>query len=260
MLEYVVAPITHRSRIHLLAAREAPAVVILQRKRAKLFHVITVDTETHAINEGSWFRGRLREMKCDVSFDGEFMVYLALGSSGDAWSGLCRLPWLKTLAESENPGSNWGGGYFPDRKVLITNGWSEEKVSPAADMPFTLTPGPLTYFASEDRGILYKKFERDGFARLGDDGWGKRPSLHHPELKVRYLGHGAGEKFAFSLDAYPDVVEGANWVTWDSGGNLWVARPGVVEQFTLKDMQRGAPSFSLDVDRFEPPSKPVEES
>lgn len=46
-------------RIHLLAAREAPVVVILQRKRNKLFHVITLDTETDAINEGSWFRGML---------------------------------------------------------------------------------------------------------------------------------------------------------------------------------------------------------
>jgi hypothetical protein len=33
----------------------------------------------------------------------------------------------------------------------------------------------------------------------------------------------------------------------------------VVEQFTLEDMQRGAPSFSLDVDHFEPPPKPAEE-
>jgi hypothetical protein len=255
-----MAPTTHRSRIHLLAAKEAPTVVILQRKRAKLFHVITVNTEKHWVKEGSWFRGRLYEMKCDVSFDGEFMVYLALGASGDAWSGLCRLPWLKTLAESESAGTSWGGGYFPDRDILITNGWCRKQVSPAADIPLTLTSEPLTYFASEARGILYKKFERDGFARLGDDVWGKRPSLHHPELKVRYLGYeDHGDKFAFSLDAYPAVVEGANWVTWDSGSTLWVARPGVVEQFTLEDMQRGAPSFSLDVDRFEPPPKPVEE-
>jgi hypothetical protein len=31
-----------------------------------------------------------------------------------------------------------------------------------------------------------------------------------------------------------------------------VARPGVVEQYTLDDLRAGTPSFSLDVDRFEP--------
>ena len=254
-----MAPIKHRSRIHLLAAKEAPIVAILQRKRAKLYHIITVDTEKYLVQEGSWFRGRLREMKCDISFDGEFMVYLAMGSRGDAWSGLCRLPWLKTLVEGENPGTAWGGGYFPDRKVLITNGWLREKISPAADIPLTLTPGPLTYFAAGDRGILYKKFERDGFTPIGDDGWGKRPSLHHPELKVSYLGYEHGGKFAFSLEERTDLLEGVSWATWDSGNNLWVARPGIVEQYTLDDLRSGTPSYTLDVDQFEPPPKPIGE-
>ena len=85
MLTNIMAPKPVRSRIHLLAAREAPVIVILQRKRTKLFHVITVDTETHAIDEGSWFRGMLYELGCDVSFDGKFMVYQARGSQRSAY-------------------------------------------------------------------------------------------------------------------------------------------------------------------------------
>jgi hypothetical protein len=254
-----MAPIKHRSRVHLLAAKEAPVVVILQRKRAKLYHIITVDTEKHSVKEGSWFRGRLYEMKCDVSFDGEFMVYLAIGKGSGkftSWSGVCRLPWLKTLVESETPGSNWGGGYFADRNVLITNGW--QTVSPPADLPFTLTSEPLTYFAAENRGVLYDKFERDGFRRIGDDAWSKRPSSRHPELQVHYLGNEKGDQFAFSVEQHPGLVERANWATWDSGKNLWVARPGIVEQYTLDDLRSGMPSYSLDVDLFEPPPKRIE--
>jgi hypothetical protein len=29
----------------------------------------------------------------------------------------------------------------------------------------------------------------------------------------------------------------------------------VVEQYTLSDLSRGAPSFAIDVDQFEPPAK-----
>jgi hypothetical protein len=271
----------HRSRIHLLAAKEAPTLVILQRKRAKLFHVVTVDAETHRIEEGSWFRGVLYVMRCDVSFDGKFMVYLAMGRPGPkTWSGLCRLPWLKTLAEAEGIGANWGGGYFADRDVLATNVWREEETSVSREIPFTLSDlsarsdNALSPFTSEDPGIFYLRMERDGFRRLGDnwgeerkldtwkyqvacigdDGWGNRPSPRHPELQVRYLGYlDHGPKFAFSLDRFPGLIDEANWVTWDSRGNLWVARPGIVEQYTLEDLSRGTPSFSLDVDRFEPP-------
>ena len=118
-------------------------------------------------------------------------------------------------------------------------------------------------------------FERDGFTRLGsnasepqtstapvdrDDGWGRRPARGYPELQVRCIGYfDHGFRFAITLDAHPNLLEGANWATWDAANNLWVARPGVVEQYTLDDLRRGTPSFSLDVDRFEPPPKPHEE-
>jgi hypothetical protein len=40
-------------------------------------------------------------MRCDVSFDGEFMVYLAMGASGKTWNGVCRLPWLTTVIDAD---------------------------------------------------------------------------------------------------------------------------------------------------------------
>src|ERR687887_452186 len=118
-----MAPRQYRSRIHLLVARNAPTVVILQRKRAKLFHVVTIDAKRRWVEEGSWFRGKLYVLRCDVSFDGKHMVYLAMGSKGAVWNGLCRLPWLSTLTEAENMGTWFGGGYFESQKVLRTNGW-----------------------------------------------------------------------------------------------------------------------------------------
>ena len=268
-----MAPKQHRSRIHLLAAVEASTVVVLQRKRAKLFHIITVDTDKHSIEEGSWFRGVLYGLSCDVSFDGKFMVYLARGSDGrTVWSGLCRLPHLKTLVDAT--GSLSCGGYFADRKILKLFGWYRREKSVDVEIPFKVRRGELRGPHGE-LSAFYSRLERDGFTRLGDnwgvekklptrrtyevachgdDGWGHRYSPRHPELRVRYLGYlNSAHTFAYSLDAYPDLLNGASCATWDTDGNLWVARPGLVEQYTLKDLRHGTPSFSLDVDRFEPP-------
>jgi hypothetical protein len=273
------SPSPHRSRIHLLAAREAPIIVILQRKRAKLFHVITVGTEKHWIDEGSWFRGVLYALDSDVSFDGKFMVYRARGANNQTWSGLCRLPWLKTLVHVETPIT--GGGYFSGPNDLKTHGWDcREKIVSDDNVRFTIERDTKRHFGDE-LAVIYARFERDGFVRLGDnwgeeqtfttpkfhvscfgdDGWGRRPARGYPELQLRYVGFfDSAFRFAITLDEHPDLLVGANWATWDSGNNLWVARPGIVEQYTLDDLRRGTPSFSLDVDRFEPPPKPDQEA
>jgi hypothetical protein len=267
------SPNPHRSRIHLLAAREVPIIVILQRKRAKLFHVITVGTEKHWINEGSWFRGVLYALDSDVSFDGKFMVYRARGANYQTWSGVCRLPWLKTLVHVETPTT--GGGYFSGPNDLKTHGWGCcEKIVSSDDIRFTIERDPKRHFGDE-LAVIYARFERDGFTLLDhpgeeqtftsptyrDDGWGRRPARGYPELQMRCIGYfNHGFEFAITLDEHPDLLVGANWAAWDSGNNLWVARPGIVEQYTLDDLRRGTPSFSLDVDRFEPPPKPDQEA
>lgn len=271
-----MAPITHRSRIHLLAAKDAPTLVILQRKRAKLFHVITLDTQTRQVVEGSWFRGVLYGTSCDVSFDGQYMVYLARGTrlKGATWSGVCRLPWLKTLVHVESPFT--GGGCFVGPRQLATQGWDRRDVTESEEIPFKIAPN-AAYHLGDESGVIYSRFARDGFTRLGDnrgteeklageryqvacvgdDGWGLRPAEGYPMLQVRYLGYnmsGSGHTFGFSLSEQPHIVEDASWATWDCRRTLWVARPGVVAQYTLADIRAGAPSFSLDVDRFEPPA------
>ena len=68
-----------------------------------------------------------------------------------------------------------------------------------------------------------------------------------------YLEHGYTSRSG--LTHTPTCWHGASWANWDCNGNLWVARPGVVEQYTLSDLSHGTPSFAIDVDQFEPPFK-----
>jgi hypothetical protein len=249
-------------------------LVILQRKRAKLFHIVTVNTETHQVTEGSWFRGVIYGIDCDVSCDGRYMVYHARASRSQnaTWSGVCRLPWLKTLVHVESVMS--GGGYFAAPGELRTRGWDCSERVASGEIPFNIARSEASHFGYE-LGVIFPRLDRDGFTRLGDnwgdeqeidgkqycvacigdDGWGRSPAPDYPTLQVRYLGYlgDAAHTFGFALTDYPNVVDGASWATWDSRNTLWVARPGVVEQYTLADIRTGTPSFTLDVDRFEPP-------
>lgn len=100
------------ARIHLLVAKEAPVVIVIRRKPSKCFDIIKWNTETDEMEHGSWFRGRIYEMRSDVSFDGQYMIYLAMGSGGDTWTGVCNPPYLKTLIDWENMGAWYGGGVY----------------------------------------------------------------------------------------------------------------------------------------------------
>ncbi|MDX2211870.1 MAG: hypothetical protein SFY66_01155, partial [Oculatellaceae cyanobacterium bins.114] len=107
--------LTAPARIHLIPAKASPYVLIIRRKPSKCFHLILWNTQIDTLEYGSWFHGKLYPKRCDISFDGQWMVYLAMGASGNTWNGVCRLPYLRTVAEGSAMGTWFGGGYWSDR-------------------------------------------------------------------------------------------------------------------------------------------------
>lgn len=262
------------ARLHLLPALTAPVAVILRRKPSKCFHVMRWNTQTGAIEHGSWFRGQLYPLRCDVSFDGEWMVYLALGASGNTWNGICRLPWLKTVCEGTNMGTWYGGGYWNQPGQLLLNGWTS--ITVAQELPFRVRGYHADY--GEDEGVLYQRLKRDRWKRAGpfgqerrvkgtkkfmilhenDAGWYRRPTPEHPTLRVFYRGYlEHGRTFEFRLDEYPGLLdEKVEWATWDCLGQLLVARTGGVRRYRLEDLGSGIPSFTASFEDLVPPQKP----
>jgi hypothetical protein len=254
------------ARIHLLPAKSAPVVAIVRRKPSKLFHVIKWNTRKNTFEQGSWFKGKLYPMRCDVSPNGEWMVYLAMGDSGETWNGVCRLPWLKTEAEGENMGSWFGGGYWDSSGKLKLNKWTMKPAS----LPFPVETIDPTY-GSEDEGVLFPRMLRDGWIRAGDnwgehreikdasryqvecrgdDGWIFKPSRRHPTLRTKYLGYfEKGRTFRFSIDEYPEVLDDeVDWAAWDCGGDLVYAKLGSVYMYNLADLAKGEPTFFKDLE------------
>ena len=173
------------------------------------------------------------------------------------------LPYLKTYLEGGNFGTWNGGGYWANSNMLLTNRWTTVKGS----IPFKVRE--MNIEQGEDATVLYRKLRRDGWqrngdnwgtdrrlpgksyrvARDGDDGWHKKLTPRGPTLDMFFRGYlDHGYSYGFRLREYPDLLdEEVEWATIDFGGNLIVARNGWVCRFSAKDIRRGKPSFSSDL-------------
>lgn len=119
---------------------------------------------------------------------------------------------------------------------------------------------------SEDEGILFSRFDRDGFKRAGpwpesdkalrllteDPGWVLQPSRKHPTLRVRYRGYAPPRVFEWDLPDHPDILDSkVSWAAYDFLGQLLVARLGIVYRYSLRDLLAGQPSAVFDLEPLE---------
>lgn len=263
------------ARIHLIPAKEAPYVAIIRRKPSRWFHIVRWNTETDAVEHGSWFWGSFYPKRCDVSFDGQWMIYLAYDMAHGEdrpWNGVCRLPFLKTIAECENVGAWLGGGYWRDKRTLLLNA----RGPLVGTLPFrveTLTPK----YGAEDLSVFIPRLERDGWKRqgknygedrevttepkytlerIGDEGWYNQPAEGYPMLRTRYIGYlKHGYTFAFSLDEHPELIDQTvDSACWDSQKNLIFSRNGIVYRYSLDDLAKKKPGFVLNLESLTPRS------
>lgn len=207
------------------------------------------------------------------------MGYLAMGSGGETWNGICEPPWLRTVADVPNMGTYAGGGFFPDAQTLRSNDvWhydrSLSEFSKSKKFPFSIE---RMKSGGEVFPILSHRLERDGWKREGDfgkdqeislkhssystlclydPGWSWQPTSEHPVLRMFYRGYLVhGYTFEFVLDRSNLLDAEVDWATWDAKGDLLVARNGAIERYSLSALKSGSPDFFLDLENLTPPTK-----
>lgn len=265
----------------LLCARTAPLVVVIRRKPTRWFHVLCWDTRTDAIEHGSWFYGRLYEKRCDVSPDGQWLIYFASAqhkSTFPTWTGLCRPPWLKTLAECEGVGTWLGGGFWRDERELLVNGCttlarpSRSEPKESAKHPFAVIP----HAWSRDPGdleVLSHRFDRDWqpdaaasapHTPAKENGnwsmrgvtwtWTRKPTPRHPALRATGP-FGMQSGFRFALDGHPGFLDGADWCEYDALGQLVFSRGGALHRCTAADAVAGKITHRIELEHLMPPPR-----
>lgn len=267
------------ARLHILRAHRSPRAVIIRRKPSKRCHIVAWDTVSDDIVHGSWFQGRIYAERCDLSWDGHWMVYMALGARGNTWNGICHPPWLRTCAAVPNMGTWAGGGVFSGEHTLRSNdNWcwdrSLSEFSKSKEVPFVIEH---TESGGEVFPILGHRLERDGWKREGafgkdqvvslkhcsyaslcvdDPGWSWRPTPRHPVLRMFYRGYLVhGYTFEFQLEGSTILDARVDWATWSAKGDLLVARQGLVHRYSLAGLASGSPDFSYDLESLAPPPK-----
>ncbi len=271
-------------RLHILAAKEAPVVVILRRGPSKCYHCVHFNTQTNEVEHGSWFNGRIYHFRCDLSHDGKYMVYLAMGSNGETWNGVCRPPWLKCVSQWETEGAWFGGGVWHSSKKLAVNldghpsmpcfkELTSKTISKFEPEPIEYTRHDCDRFG-EDEGVIYARLIRDGWKWQGQSHVEKK--AQHPYIEFANAGwlmpsrqgwppvhlyfrkyeSGKGRIFEFDMKGHPDFFSPSDdWATFDTLGNLIIARNGCVEKWTIPDIDTGVPSFVIDLNNLTPPGQ-----
>lgn len=247
------------ARIYVLLARDAPKAVVFRRGPSNQVLLIKWDLAKNSFEVGQWLKGRIYERRCDLSPDGELLVYFAADfrRSIRSWSAVSRPPYFTALALWPK-GNCWGGGglFFSNDRLMINDFPEDIKLAPEFSMPSWLAVGSCGEWSGrgEDDPIWSCRLARDGWKLTAypektknDHGakvwieydppitweklhpfWPKKYILRMSILGIKERG-GPGWLIEHSLHS-EDGIHGdigrSEWADWSPTGDLLFAQSG----------------------------------
>ena len=116
--------LAEKCTLFILLARAARIGVILRRGPTKWWRVSLWNTKTDQIEGGQWFHGGLYPQDCDLSPNGQLLLYFAgkfnLRDCSATYSAVSQPPYLTALTLWPN-GDRYsgGGGVFLDDQTIV---------------------------------------------------------------------------------------------------------------------------------------------
>jgi hypothetical protein len=240
------------ARLWVLLARDEPCGVIFRRGPSKQVMLIKWNTRRDTFEHGQWFKGRVYERRCDVSPNGEFLLYFAAEQKPPlySWTAISKPPYFTALALWPK-GDCWnGGGWFEDDKRIRLNHHPDD-----AKLQHGFQPGPIKIagyaeFRGEDATVWPAVLSGNGWNKAlegkpikrGMRGWDLSPPQQwqkpHPrkgelilEMAIVWIG-GAGVPWYQIEYRVLNSTGGSidlgliDWADWDRRGDLVFAKKG----------------------------------
>ena len=168
-------------RLYAILARDGRSAVVLRRGPTRQVQLIRWWLKSDSFEEGQWFKGRVYEMRCDLSPNGEKFSYFAqdFGRPLGSWTAISNPPYFTALALWPK-GDCWGGGALFDSETRLRlnhRPGSESKLHDkfTLEIPKRVKVKPLGEHSGwgEDDPINHYRLIRDGW-RWAQQGHAKR--------------------------------------------------------------------------------------
>lgn len=224
-------------RLHVLTSMDGPAALILRRGPSGVVASVGWDRESQALTQGQWLKGRIPELRADLSPDGRHWVYFAGKGGTRWWTAVARAPWLRALAFVPQTHAWGGGGAFDvdGRLWLNGGGWP--------DGLRDLRPAPGDAFPHSTDGVHMGDLHA---VRLERRGWRREGSGYDARL-MRDLPGGGWLELRFALGARNRALVSSRYALVDSEGrrserpdwdwaDLWQDRLQFAERGGLHEM------------------------
>lgn len=136
-----------QARLFILLALDAPVGVIFRRGPSGQVLLIKWNLERDTFEHGQWLKGRVYERRCDLSPDGELLLYFASDQrrAMSSWTAISRPPYFTALTLWPKNNTYGGGGVFLSRtKVLLDRQeWEQSQIAEGFSIPNWLNVGLL---------------------------------------------------------------------------------------------------------------------
>src|ERR1051325_313203 len=174
--------------LYALLARAAPTAVVFRRGPSKQVLLIRWNTANDTFDEGQWLKARIYERRCDLSPDGELLLYFAASHRKPyySWSAVSKPPYLTALALWPKGDAWGGGGHFVTRSRIALN-HRENEMALAEDFvtPKWLAITPLGKHSGwgEDNPVWALRLEGDGWGLVSA---GRLSEKDDANVMIRY--------------------------------------------------------------------------
>jgi len=254
-------------RLHVILARNASFGVVFRRGPSKSVLLIKWNTSNDTFQSGQWLKGRIYERRCDLSPDGDLLLYFAANYRDPyySWSAVSRPPFLTALALWPK-GDGWGGGghFLSEKRIALNHRAGEMELATNFSLPKWLTVKPFGDRPGwgEDDPVWSERLKRDGWTlvsyptRTKDDYgakvwmefvppiiWRKRnpmwPKRYSLEMSITGMKEKDGpwyltEHSVIRNENEMDRIGRTDWADWSQSGDLLFARHGCLYRVPCK--------------------------
>lgn len=246
-------------RIYAILARKSPLGVVFRRGPSRNVLLIAWNTSDDTSESGQWLKGRIYERRCDLSPNGELLLYFAANYRKPyrSWSAISRPPFFTGLALWPK-GDGWGGGgrFLSENRIELNHRASEMELGSGFSLPRSLRVKPFGKRPGwgEDDPIWPERLKRDGWSLVShptktkDDFGGKVwiefspplvwrkpnpvwPKRYALEMSISGLKERNGpwyltEHSIIRNDGIADRIGRSDWADWSYSGDLLFAMDG----------------------------------